>query len=235
MEDSKALQTDVIAAPLHPIVMASCPVKPYYEQDGITIYNADCGDVLPWLGMFDAVVTDPPYGLGDKWNGGAGGEKSSWKIPQQEAKQWDMTISDRLPEALKHGRAAIVWGGNYYDLPATRCWLIWDKKQPDTWTTGQAEMAWTNLDRTTRVFRMAQCEAHMPSQMAKKTHPAQKPLGLMKWCLKWVDATTVLDPFMGSGTTLEACKLSGISAVGIEIKEKYCETAANRLAQGVLF
>lgn len=189
--------------------------------------------MLPHLGVFDAVVTDPPYGLGDKWNGGAGGEKSSWKIPQGQAKQWDMQPSEHLPEVLKHGRQAIIWGGNYYDLPPSRCWLIWDKKQPDTWTTGQAEMAWTNLDRTTRVFRMAQCEAHMPSQMEKKFHPAQKPLGLMKWCLKWIDAETVLDPFMGSGTTLLACKLAGIRAVGIELNEEYCEKAANRLRQGV--
>jgi len=205
----------------------------FFEQDGITIYCGNCGDVLPSLGVFDAVVTDPPYGLGDKWNGGAGGEKTSWKIPQGEAKQWDMQPSEHLPEVLKHGRQAIIWGGNYYALPPSRCWLIWDKKQPDTWTTGQAEMAWTNLDRTTRVFRMAQCEAHMPSQMEKKFHPAQKPLGLMKWCLKWIDAEAVLDPFMGSGTTLLACKLAGIRAVGIELNEEYCEKAANRLRQGV--
>lgn len=183
--------------------------------------------------MFDAIVTDPPYGIADKWKGGAGGA-SSWRIPATSTHDWDGAVSDRLPEALNHGKSAIVWGGNYYELPPTRCWSIWDKKQPDTWTTGQAEMAWTNLDRTTRVFRMAQCEAHMPEQMGRKTHPSQKPLGLMKWCLKWIDAQSVLDPFMGSGTTLVACKLAGIRAVGIEINEEYCQKAVERLRQGVL-
>ena len=211
------------------------PFKPYYDEDGITIYHGDCRQVLPFLGEFDLLLTDPPYGLGDKWNGGAGGEKTSWRIPQHEAKQWDMTISDALPVAMEHGKHAIVWGGNYYALPAARCWLIWDKKQNDEWTTGQAEMAWTNLDRTIRVFRMAQCEAHMPSQMGKKSHPAQKPLGLMKWCMKWVDCESILDPFMGSGTTLLAAKLEGRRAVGIEINERYCESAVNRLRQKVLF
>jgi len=217
-----------------PMLCSPLPA-PYYQRDGITIYHGDCREILPGLGEFDAIVTDPPYGIAEKWIGGAGG-KSSWRIPAKETHGWDRMPSDRLSDALPHGKSAIVWGGNYYSLPPTRCWLIWDKKQPDTWTTGQAEMAWTNLDRTTRVFRMAQCEAHEPEQMSgKKSHPSQKPLDLMRWCLKWVDAETILDPFMGSGTTLLAAKLEGRKAVGIEVEERYCEIAAKRLAQGVLF
>jgi len=225
------MTTDADAGLLHRVVLPA----PYHEKDGITIYHGDCREILAGLGAFDAIVTDPPYGIADKWAGGAGG-KSSWRIPAKETHGWDRTPSDRLADALPHGRSAIVWGGNFYSLPPTRCWLIWDKKQPDTWTTGQAEMAWTNLDRTTRVFRMAQCEAHEPEQMdGKKSHPAQKPLDLMRWCLKWVEAETILDPFMGSGTTLVAAKLEGRRAVGIEVEERYCEIAAKRLSQGVLF
>ena len=209
-------------------------ISKFFEHDGITIYCGNCGDILPSLGVFDAVVTDPPYGLGDKWNGGAGGDKSSWKIPQSEAKQWDMSPSEHLPEVLKHGRQIIVWGGNYYNLPPARCWLIWDKKQPDTWTTGQAEMAWTNLDRPVRMFRMSQVEAH--SEMGHKCHPTQKPLSLMSWCIAMVNepVATVLDPFAGSGTTLRAAKDRGLKAVGIELDERYCEIAAERLGQEVL-
>jgi len=209
-------------------------VKPYYDCDGITIYHGDCREVLPTLPKCDLLLTDPPYGLGDKWDGGAGGEKSSWRIPSCEAKKWDMSTCDELLSlAISKAETAIVWGGNYYNLPASRCWLLWDKKQPDTWTTAQAEMAWTNLDRTVRVFRMAQCEAHAQSQMLKKIHPAQKPFGLMQWCMKWADGKTILDPFMGSGTTLVAAKREGRKAIGIEISEAYCEAAAKRLQQSV--
>ena len=92
-------------------------------------------------------------------------------------------------------------------------------------------MAWTNLDRPTRVFRFAQCEQ---ANEGPKSHPTQKPLNLMLWCLKWVTAQTILDPFMGSGTTLVAAKNIGRKAIGIEIEERYCEIAAQRLSQEVL-
>lgn len=203
-----------------------------------TLYHADCMDLLPIEA--DAVVTDPPYGLGELWNGGAGGEKSSWRIPPEEAKRWDGDTVLGLPDLISAYREAIVWGGNYYNLPPSRCWLIWDKKQSDTWTTGQAELAWTNLDKPTRMFRMAQCEAHMQKQMiGSKVHPAQKPIDLMRWCLKWVASQVIFDPFMGSGTTGIACIRSGRNFIGVEKDAKYFEIAVERirreLSQKVLF
>ena len=204
-------------------------MKPYYEHEGITIYHGDCRDILPTLEPVDLVLTDPPYGIGDKWNGGAGG-KSSWRIPAVETHKWDMKTVEGVLDLPSIGEC-IIWGGNYYALPPVRCWLIWDKKQPDTWTTAQAEMAWTNFDRPTRVFRMAQCEAY---GTMNKVHPSQKPIELMRWCLKWSMGNTILDPFMGSGTTLRAAKDFGRKAIGIEIEEKYCEIAAKRLSQEVL-
>lgn len=209
-------------------------MKPYYESGGITIYNADCMEVLPTISPVDLVLTDPPYGLGERWNGGGGSAKSSWGFDPSEAKSWDGQVdAEALALALTKGRGAIVWGGNYYNLPPSRCWLVWDKKTPDTFTTGQAEVAWTNLDRTIRVFRFAQCEQ---ANEGPKFHPTQKPLILMKWCLGWAqDAKTILDPFMGSGTTLVACKELGRQAIGIEREERYCEAAVKRLAQGQLF
>ena len=200
---------------------------PYWQSDDgrHAVYHGDCLAILPSLGPVDAVVTDPPYGLGDRWNGGAGGEKSSWRIPSRETKSWDMQTSKGVEELLRFGEC-IIWGGNYYNLPPTRCWLLWDKKQNDAWTTAQAEMAWTNLDRTVRTFRMAQGEAY--GRMDKQ-HPAQKPYALMEWCLRWIMGQTILDPFMGSGTTGVACIRTGRRFIGIEISEDYCKIAVERM------
>jgi len=192
------------------------------------LYQGDCLEILPTLGKVDAVVTDPPYGLGDKWNGGGGSKKSSWKFDPSEAKSWDGATTDgALLSALALAGEAIVWGGNYYSLPPSRCWLIWDKQQPDTWTTGQCELAWTNLDRPVRAFRMCQAVAH--DEMRPKTHPTQKPESLMKWCLKWTKAETILDPFMGSGTTGVACAKLGRKFIGIELEPKYFDIACERI------
>ena len=199
--------------------------EPDYERDGITLYCGDCMEILPKLSGIDAVVTDPPYGLGDKWNGGGGGAKSSWGFNPSEAKSWDGSTVDGVV-GLANYPQVIVWGGNYYAMPPSRCWLVWDKKQPDTWTTGQAELAWTNIDRPTRCFRLAQCEQ---AGEGPKFHPTQKPLSLMVWCLKWIDSQTILDPFMGSGTTGVACVRMGRSFIGIERERTYFDIAVKRI------
>jgi DNA modification methylase len=197
------------------------------EQIGnATLYLGDCRDILPGLGKVDAVITDPPYGLGDKWQGGGGSERTSWKFDPSEARAWDGATVDAVLDLVSLAPEVVVWGGNYYALPPSRCWLLWDKKQNDQWTTGQAEMAWTNLDRPVRVFRFAQCEQ---ASEGEKYHPTQKPLALMAWCLKWVKGETILDPFMGSGTTGVACANLGRSFIGIEREPKYFDIACRRI------
>lgn len=208
-------------------------IEPYYQDASVTLYHADCGELLPALPRFGLLLTDPPYGIADVWKGGAGG-KSTWRIAATETHEWDASVSDHVFAAVDKCDDAIVWGGNYYALPPRRCWLVWDKKQNDAWTTGQAELAWSTIERPVRVFRLATCE--MPEvKQGIKVHPTQKPLPLIRWCLKWCDAETVLDPFAGSGTTGVAAKLEGRRAVLIEKSERYCELAADRLRQGVLF
>lgn len=213
-------------------------MKPYYDDGrGIVIYHGDCREVLATQDCEErfeehqAIITDPPYGLGERWNGGGGSVGSSWRFNPAEAKAWDGRTVDGLVDLVCYGREVIIWGGNFYALPPSRCWLVWDKKQNDAWTTAQAELAWTNLDRPTRVFRFAQCEQ---ANEGYKSHPTQKPLNLMQWCMKWTDAPLILDPFMGSGTTLRAAKNLQRRAIGIEIEERYCEIAAERLSQEVL-
>jgi len=192
------------------------------------LYLGDCRDVLPTLGRVGAVVTDPPYGLGDKWNGGGGSAKSSWSFNPNEAKAWDGQTAESVVELADLASEVVVWGRNYYAMPPSRCWLIWDKKQKDTFTTGQAELAWTNLDRPIRTFRFAQCEQ---ANEGPKLHPTQKPLALMRWCLKWVVSATVLDPFMGSGTTGVACYAEQRAFIGIERDPTYFNIACRRIEQ----
>ena len=218
-------------------ILNTAGVRPYYSDDSCLIIHGDCREILPLLepNSIDLVLTDPPYGLGDKWAGGGGEHtKSSWRFDPSEAQSWDASTAEGVENIPAMATHTVIWGGNYYPLPPSRCWFLWDKKQNDQWTTAQAEMAWTNVDRPVRIFRMSQVVAH--TEMGHKAHPTQKPISLMRWCIAMVpgEPQTILDPFMGSGTTLRAAKDLGRRAIGIEIEERYCEIAVRRLSQQVL-
>jgi len=204
-------------------------MKPYYEQDGITIYNADCRDVLPTLDPVDLVLTDPPYG-GVLFGFGKGWLEQS--VKKHGGGNWDFRpTGELLRQVIAMGQVAIVWGGNYFasDLPDGRGWLVWDKDNGRD-SFADCELAWTSLDAAVRKFTR-----HRQTGPTR-SHPTQKPVSLFQWCIQQApdDVSTVLDPFMGSGTTLRAAKDLGRNAIGIEIEERYCEISANRLAQGVL-
>jgi DNA modification methylase len=205
---------------------------PYYDQDGITIYHGDCAQVLPFLDPVDLLLTDPPYGIG------TGGNKVGVHGKVWDVQEWDKQTTDYevIKLAASKARISIIWGGNYYPLPPSRCWLSWDKNQPDEWiSTAHFELAWTNMDRNAHRWRKSQVAAY--ANMGKE-HPSQKPIELMHWCIKEAGGDkvgTILDPFMGSGTTLVAAKNQGKRAIGIEQELKYCEIAVRRLAQQTLF
>jgi DNA modification methylase len=219
-------------------------VTPYYEQDGVTIYHGDCRDVLPRIasprsgsGSFDLLMTDPPYGIGE-----ARGKNVS-RTNLAQARDYGVSAWDDKPadEALAVARGfcrwQIVFGGNFYDLPRASCWLVWDKENGAN-DFADCELAWTNLKKAVRRLRyrwngMLQ-EPGCPRTI--REHPTQKPEAVMRWALMQApsEAMTVLDPFMGSGTTLVAAKRLGRKAIGIELEERYCEIAAKRLAQGAL-
>lgn len=197
----------------------------FVEQIGrATLYLGDCRDVLPTLSKADAVVTDPPYGLGDKLSGAGG--NSEWGLLYGDgAPEWDrQTCPHEVGLAMRLCHDHIIWGGNYYALPIARCWLLWDKMQEHT--SAHAEMAWTNLDKPVRTFRYAR--AQLASE--GKVHPTQKPLPLMKWCLSHVpNAQSILDPFMGSGTTGVAAVQMGRDFIGIERDPAYFGIACKRI------
>lgn len=199
---------------------------PYYDDGQTTIYCGDCRDILPTLEAVDLVLTDPPYGLGDKWKGK---RDNVWKLDRAEVMEWDGKTSDVVTSLPAIASNCIIWGGNYYPLPPVRGWLAWDKMQKHSGS--EFELAWTNLSIPTRTFRLSRVEAYSKG----KVHPTQKPISLIDWCLTFTpNAQSVLDPFMGSGTTIVAARKVGRRAIGIELEEKYCEIAVRRLQQAVL-
>jgi DNA modification methylase len=194
--------------------------------EGVEVYCGDCLEVLPTLGRFDAVVTDPPYGIADKWKGGS---RHGWGRAAEQAttrNKWDAEPLDQNAISIILGAApeAIIWGGNYFPLPPSRCWLVWNKPERN-FTLAEAELAWTNRDNVVRVI-------DAPRSDVGREHPTQKPLEVMRWCVEKTKGS-VLDPFMGSGTTGVAAVKLGRKFTGIEIDESYFSIACRRIEQAL--
>lgn len=184
----------------------------------------DCLEVMKELGRFDACVTDPPYGIGADEN-----PVRSSKL--HEKKGWDRKRPDSsfFAHITKCSESQIVWGGNYFTdyLPPSMRWLVWDKMQGD-FSLADCEFAWTSQNKAARIFRYSRGKAIQDG----KQHPTQKPIALMEWCLGFLpNATTILDPFMGSGTTLVACQRMGRQGTGIELDPEYFDIACKRVEE----
>lgn len=211
-------------------------MKPYYDDGrGIVIYHGDCREILPHLPKVDLVLTDPPYGIDHPCDFHSRGRGALALCRDYPKVNGDNKPFDPAPWLAM---PCILWGGNHYAsrLPDSGGWLVWDKERPDDLDQATCELAWSNVVKGVRRLR------YLWNGMIRKGddelyHPTQKPVELMAWCLqlRWTaDLETILDPFMGSGTTLRAAKDLGRKAIGIEIEERYCEIAARRLAQEVL-
>jgi len=181
---------------------------------------------MPTLPKVDAVITDPPYGIGIAANPVRQmHEKSDWDANAPTAE----TFARILAAADSH----VIWGGNYFGLPPSQCFLVWDKVQPEDFSLAMCEQAWCSKKGPAKMFRQSVLSY-------RKEHPTQKPIDLFAWCMKQLgNPETVLDPFMGSGTTGVACAQLGRKFIGIEIEPKYFDIACRRIeqayAQGKLF
>lgn len=194
------------------------------------MHLGDCIEIMRAMpdGAFDAVVTDPPYGLGEA----AGKNKSRGKVaPARDYgdADWDdqPATPEQIAEIRRVSRWQIIFGGNYFELPPQSCWLVWDKLNSGDFA--DCELAWTNLPRAVR--RIAwRWNGMIREGKEPRYHPTQKPVGVMLWSLEWLpDGKTILDPFAGSGTTGVAAIRQGRTFVGIEREREHFDTACARL------
>jgi len=147
----------------------------------IEMLNCDCMDYMATLPdkAFDLAIVDPPYGI--NWMGQIENPNTHANWKKYESKKWDSETPPEkyFSELFRVSENQIIWGGNYFTLPATPCWVIWDKIQEFSGAT--FEMAWTSFRSPAKAFRMARCEAYVG---INKIHPCQKPVALYKWLLK---------------------------------------------------
>lgn len=207
--------------------MTDSPIKREEQIGDCTLYMGDCLEILPTLGGGMDLLTDPPYGISA--DEAAAKNKGKWGWAYYGESQWDRQRPPREVFELMLARTGdqIIWGGNYFTdyLPPKMRWLMWDKGQRD-FSLADFEMAWTSQDKAARAFDYPRALALQDG----KQHPTQKPLALMKWCLGFLAETrTILDPFMGSGTTGVACVKLGRRFIGIEIDEGYFDIACKRI------
>lgn len=206
--------------------------SPYYDDGSVRIYHGDCLEIVPAL-AFDVVISDPPYGVAHDTNYKRFGKASS--------RDWDAPIhgdDEPFDPAPWIAHPCVLFGANYFAdrLPLGR-WIVWDKRDGTTpMLMADAEMAWHNLPgRSVQLIQWTWNGFQRKGERGSADHPTQKPVAVMRWIIStFAPAGVVLDPFMGSGTTLRAAKDLGRRAIGIEIEERYCEVAARRCAQDVL-
>lgn len=200
-----------------------------------TLYLGDCRDILPTLGKVDLVCTDPPYGIGEsagkaKTRKRKGNER--WVKDYGNDKWDDKPIDAELMALVRAaGRWNIVFGGNYYDCPPAKCWLVWDKLNGDT-DFADCELAWTNLPKAVRKIQFLWNGWNREPGSQRGDHPTQKPLGVMKWAIGHAPhSETILDPFAGSGTTGVAAVQMGKSFIGIEREPRYFDAMCRRIRE----
>lgn len=214
-------------------------VRPFYRERGFEIYRGEAQAVIRnFRGKFDAIVTDPPYGINYQHSGGGKGKHHRRQLVPVKGDQkpfdprWLLKLSPNV----------LMWGANHYCrlLPANGRWLAWDKlNRIETFDSfSDVEFAWHSKKGASRLYSYLWKGILQDGEKdVRREHPTQKPLALMKWCFMQMGlkaGDVVLDPYMGSGTTLRAAKDMGLLAIGIELDKKYCQIAVERLRQSVM-
>lgn len=199
------------------------------------VHHGDCLEILPTLGKVDAVVTDPPYGIAMAARGKIGSENAA-PVRDYGSDEWDnLTVSDEaMRVVIASAPIAVIFGGNYYALPPSPCWLVWDKD--NTGDFADCELAWTNLPFAVRRLKWrwnGMLQENGGRWKEQRFHPTQKPVPVMRWVIQRTrvpKGSTILDPFCGSGSTGVAALAEGMNFIGIEREAKYVEIARRRIA-----
>ncbi len=202
--------------------------------NNLTFYNADCMEIMKTFKdkEFDLAIVDPPYGIGDKFKGGKTGKMNFNEIVN---KDWDkVPPTEYFNELMRVSKNQIIWGGNYFNLPPTRCFIVWDKIISDDFSLAMAELAWTSFDKLAKIIKL---------QVPKdgKIHPTQKPVDLYDWILtKYAKENfKILDTHLGSGSIAIAVEKANrldkknLTFVGIELNPDYYQAAIKRIKQNL--
>ena len=190
------------------------------------VFNCDCVKYMSTLpdNYFSLSIADPNYGIGI----------SSNPVRQKHAKKnWDNNTPDKtfFQELFRVSKNQIIWGGNYFDLPPTKGFIVWDKKQPIDFTLAMCEYAWTSFDKPAKMFRQ-----HVASNGEDKIHPTQKSVALYAWILKYYaqDGDSIFDPMMGSQSSRIAAYKMGYDYIGCEIDSDYFNNGCERFEKECL-
>ena len=203
------------------------------EIGNATLYLGDCAEVLSMIDKVDAVITDPPYGINE--NSKKVASRGNMAAPKDYGHfDWDKSPpNDELIELIRaKGKYQAFFGGNYFTLPPTSCWLVWDKLNGDN-DFADCELAWTNWHKAVRRLQW-RWNGMIRQGNEERYHPTQKPLEVMKWVIELCPKSdTILDPFMGSGTTGVAAIQMGKKFIGIEREQQYFDIACKRIEQAI--
>jgi site-specific DNA-methyltransferase (adenine-specific) len=222
--------------------------KQEFLNGQIVLYNGDCLNIMQDLKNkeIDLVLTDPPYGGG--CDAAVGGRFEKYEIKatrtggtwankyESKVKHWDIAPEQEIfDEIFRISKEQIIWGGNYFSLPPTRCFLIWKKLTiSENFSMAMAEYAWTSFNKNAKLFEYA-------PQHSTRFHPTQKPIPLINWCLmnNSKENDLIFDGFLGSGTTAISCIRTKRRLIGCELDNEYfdkmCKRIEEELRQGVLF
>ena len=191
----------------------------------LDLRRADCMEMMAEFpdGYFDLAIVDPPYGIGKKFKGGKTGKMQFNEVIE---KGWDVAPEDKYFRQLRRvSRNQVIWGGNYFNLPPTRCWIIWDKQISEDFSLAMAELAWMSKDGLAKIVRMP------TPKDGGKIHPTQKPVALYQWILANYakPGQRILDTHLGSGSHAIACYYAGMHLTACEIDEDYFKAASERI------
>ena len=197
----------------------------YTNKNGVTsiVYLMDCMELLKQIPdkYFELAVVDPPYGIGDKFKGGKTGKINFNEIVNKE---WDKAPDSKyFKKLLDVSQNSIIWGGNYFDLPPTRCFIVWDKIISEDFSLAMAELAWTSFDALAKIYKL-----QVPK--SGKIHPTQKPIKLYEWIFKNYTNQNdkILDTHLGSGSSRIAADKANLPFVGCELDADYFYASVKR-------